>query len=82
MNMNLDLIRAWKDEDYRESLSAEQLALLNENPAGLIELTDEELGEVEGAVLPLTVTIALSAAGGAAVSATVAISVKYCWVIF
>lgn len=30
----LDVIRAWKDEEYRAGLSKEQLALLPENPAG------------------------------------------------
>lgn len=50
--MNLDMIRVWKDEDYRESLTAEEFSRLTENPAGLIELTDEELGAVEGALLP------------------------------
>ena len=50
----LDIIRAWKDEEYRLSLSEEQRALLPEHPAGLIELTDLELGAVAGGALPLT----------------------------
>ncbi len=45
---NLDIIRAWKDEDYRNSLSAEQLALLPENPAGMIEISDDELDAITG----------------------------------
>ena len=40
---DLDVIRAWKDPHYRRSLSAAELARLPENPAGLIELTDDEL---------------------------------------
>ncbi len=44
----LDIIRAWKDEQYRASLSAEELARLPENPAGQIELEDRELGDVDG----------------------------------
>ncbi len=36
-----DIIRAWKDEEYRNSLSDEQRSQLPENPAGLIELPDE-----------------------------------------
>lgn len=30
---NVDVIRAWKDAEYRDSLSAEQRALLPQNPA-------------------------------------------------
>ena len=44
--MKFDIARAWKDESYRESLSAEELSLLPENPAG--ELTDAEMAEVAG----------------------------------
>ncbi len=36
------IIKAWKDEDFRNSLSAEQLENLPENPTGLIELDDFE----------------------------------------
>lgn len=60
MNMELDLIRAWKDEDFRESLDAEQLALLSENPAGVIELTDEELGKVEGACVSISHVVSVT----------------------
>ncbi|MBD2208057.1 mersacidin/lichenicidin family type 2 lantibiotic [Calothrix sp. FACHB-1219] len=38
---NFDIIRAWKDEDYRNSLSDEQRSQLPENPAGMIELPNE-----------------------------------------
>lgn len=44
-----EIIRAWKDEAYRASLSAAQQAQLPDNPAGLIELTDAELETVAGA---------------------------------
>lgn len=43
-----DIIRAWKDEEYRNSLSDAERAQLPENPAGLIELPDEELDAVAG----------------------------------
>ena len=46
---NVDIIRAWKDENYRSSLSEEQRALLPDNPAGAIELTDMDLEQIEGA---------------------------------
>jgi mersacidin/lichenicidin family type 2 lantibiotic len=48
---NHKTIRAWKDPEYRASLSAEGLASLPENPAGLIELTDADLGDVSGAAI-------------------------------
>ena len=56
---DLDIIRAWKDKTYRNSLSAEQLAQLPEHPAGSIELTDDELTSIDGAaatpsIIPLT----------------------------
>ena len=41
-----NIIRAWKDEEFRLSLSAGERALLPSNPAGLIELTDEALSEL------------------------------------
>ena len=43
-----DIIRAWKDPEYRESLSEAELAALPQNPAGLIELTDAHLEAVAG----------------------------------
>jgi mersacidin/lichenicidin family type 2 lantibiotic len=47
--MKLDIVRAWKDEAYRESLSQEQKALLPANPAGELEMSDAELAAVVGA---------------------------------
>ena len=47
--MKLDIIRAWKDEAYRRSLSQEQQAQLPANPAGELELSDAELQSVHGA---------------------------------
>ncbi len=43
-----DIIRAWKDEDYRQSLSEAARAQLPGHPAGLIELDDANLGLVAG----------------------------------
>ena len=37
------IVRAWKDADYRESLSAEELAQLPENPVGMFGLSEESL---------------------------------------
>jgi mersacidin/lichenicidin family type 2 lantibiotic len=43
-----NLVRAWKDEEYRSSLSEAERALLPENPAGSLELSDAELDLVAG----------------------------------
>ena len=45
---NQDIIRAWKDEDYRLSLSEAERALLPEHPAGLIELAGAEMDSLAG----------------------------------
>ncbi len=37
-----EIIRAWKDEEYRNSLTPEQLKSMPEHPLGLIELEDVE----------------------------------------
>jgi mersacidin/lichenicidin family type 2 lantibiotic len=42
------IIRAWKDPEYRQDLSEEEREALPENPAGAIELTDEELDMAAG----------------------------------
>ena len=43
-----NIIRAWKDESFRTSLSEAERALLPENPVGLIDLTAAELDAVVG----------------------------------
>jgi mersacidin/lichenicidin family type 2 lantibiotic len=45
-----DVVRAWKDPKYRQRLSAARKAALPPNPAGAVELTDEQLGQVSGGV--------------------------------
>ena len=42
------IIRAWKDPEYRQNLSKEEREGLPANPAGAIELTDEELDMAAG----------------------------------
>ena len=53
---NGDIVRAWKDAEYRQSLSAAEQALLPEHPAGAIELTEEELDQIAGAKTELVLT--------------------------
>jgi len=50
--MKLDIVRAWKDETYRQSLSEEQLSTLPANPAGKLELAETDLLSVQGGSSP------------------------------
>ncbi len=52
-----DIIRAWKDEEYRLSLSKAERDKLPEHPAGVIELTDVELSMVAGGKGPKKLTV-------------------------
>ncbi len=52
----LDIIRAWKDQAYRNSLSAAELAQLPANPIGMIELSDAELDGAAGGIITLTIS--------------------------
>lgn len=74
------IVRSWKDEDYRLSLKSEELSLITDNPAGLIELTDSELLGVEGGSDTLAVclwTIYISAVA-TVVSAASVVSYFHC----
>jgi mersacidin/lichenicidin family type 2 lantibiotic len=46
--MAVDIARAWKDPEYRKSLTPEELANLPPNPAGGAALSDEELERLSG----------------------------------
>jgi mersacidin/lichenicidin family type 2 lantibiotic len=46
--IRVNAICAWKDPIYRASLKAEELALVPRNPAGLVDVTDEELKQASG----------------------------------
>ncbi|HEU4388627.1 MAG TPA: mersacidin/lichenicidin family type 2 lantibiotic [Blastocatellia bacterium] len=59
--MNSDeVIRAWKDEEYRLGLSEAHRSALPQNPVGLIELNDGDLGDVSGGTEPVCETIIIS----------------------
>jgi len=47
-------IRAWKDEDYRLSLSDAERSHLPENPVGSIELTDADLAGAMGGIFRIS----------------------------
>jgi mersacidin/lichenicidin family type 2 lantibiotic len=44
----IDVVRAWKDPSYRHGLTAEEIARVPSHPAGLVDLSDEELKEASG----------------------------------
>jgi mersacidin/lichenicidin family type 2 lantibiotic len=46
-----EIVRNWKDENYRADLSLEKQSLLPGNPAGLLELSDAELTGADGGSL-------------------------------
>ncbi|MEQ9672110.1 mersacidin/lichenicidin family type 2 lantibiotic [Coleofasciculus sp. G2-EDA-02] len=51
---NNDIIRAWKDEEYRRSLSKEEQAKLPDNPAGSweeLELDEQMMEALAGGLL-------------------------------
>jgi len=50
--MSIDeIVRAWKDEEYRNSLTPEQRMALLPNPAGMVELDDEALEDAAGGLI-------------------------------
>jgi mersacidin/lichenicidin family type 2 lantibiotic len=59
----VDIIRAWKDEEYRSSLTEAERASLPAHPAGLIELENEEMKAVLGGQATTTATTKLAYCG-------------------
>jgi|RhiMetdeSRZDD1v2_1073273.scaffolds.fasta_scaffold91004_3 mersacidin/lichenicidin family type 2 lantibiotic len=49
---NIDVIRAWKDEEYRLGLSETERKLLPAHPAGAVEISNDDLQAVNGAFRP------------------------------
>lgn len=56
----LDIVRAWKDDEYCESLSDTQRASLPQNPAGVIELTDAQLSAAGGGAEEDTIILSIT----------------------
>jgi mersacidin/lichenicidin family type 2 lantibiotic len=48
MNKKIDVVRAWRDEEYRNSLTEEERASLPENPAGVAVIQDSVLASITG----------------------------------
>jgi mersacidin/lichenicidin family type 2 lantibiotic len=57
---NRQIIRAWKSPGYRNALSPAELAALPPNPAGAVEISDEDLGKVAGGGRPPTAVCSLT----------------------
>jgi mersacidin/lichenicidin family type 2 lantibiotic len=68
---NQEIVRSWKDEDHLLNLSSQERAFLPDNPAGLIELTDDELVGVEGGSDSLLVCMSLAAASMGAIASLI-----------
>jgi len=47
-----DVIREWKDEEYRFGLTAEDRMGVPDHPAGMMELTDSDLDDAAGGQKP------------------------------
>ena len=41
----MEIVKAWKDEEYRDTLTTEQQAQMPEHPSGLIEFGKPQLGD-------------------------------------
>jgi mersacidin/lichenicidin family type 2 lantibiotic len=49
-----NIIRAWKDPAYRNSLSPVEREAMPVNPAGAIEISDADLGKIAGGRINLS----------------------------
>ena len=72
---DLTTIRAWKDLDFRASLTDSGGVTVADSPVGSIELADEDIGEVAGgAIQQITQTSICATTTGCVTSVIVAIS--------
>ena len=60
----LNIIRAWKDEGYRLTLSDDERTQIPDSPAGAIDLSDTELDYVSGASTEYLLTVGCCSNGG------------------
>lgn len=44
----MNTVRVWKDPEYRAELRRQDIAVLADNPAGVVELSDGEIEAVAG----------------------------------
>jgi mersacidin/lichenicidin family type 2 lantibiotic len=62
---HLDIIRAWKDEEYRLGLSEAERAQLPAHPAGIMELTDAQLDVAGGSWVTFALGVLAGVVGNA-----------------
>jgi mersacidin/lichenicidin family type 2 lantibiotic len=55
-----EIIRAWKDAKFRRRLSEAERALLPPNPAGVLEVSDEQIEEASGLAAGMALTTAMT----------------------
>ena len=55
-----EIIRAWKDAKFRRRLSEAELALLPPNPAGALEVTDDNIKVASGLAGSIALTTAMT----------------------
>ena len=51
MHKKIDVVRAWRDEEYRNSLTEQERASLPENPAGMATVDDSSLRSITGGAI-------------------------------
>jgi mersacidin/lichenicidin family type 2 lantibiotic len=51
MNKTVDIVRAWKDPLYRAGLTPEEQALVPAHPAGIVEISDDQMRNASGAIV-------------------------------
>jgi mersacidin/lichenicidin family type 2 lantibiotic len=49
-----EIIRAWKDKEYRLRMSESDRAKLPPHPAGILELANDEIGGVVGGLIDVS----------------------------
>jgi len=57
----VNVVRAWRDRQYRENLSSEARAALPQNPAGIVSVDDDALRSITGGC---TSTVGCNCGGG------------------
>ncbi|MFL6334561.1 MAG: mersacidin/lichenicidin family type 2 lantibiotic [Pyrinomonadaceae bacterium] len=55
-----EIIRAWKDAKFRRRLSEAERAMLPPNPAGVLEVSDEQIKEASGLAGSIALTTAMT----------------------
>ena len=72
-----NIVRAWKDAAYRNSLTEAERAALPANPAGAIELSDADLGWVGGGRIAITAGCTRACSVGCTLACTLACTVVF-----